>query len=193
MFDGLDEVPDDVKDDVAIQLRRFVDEVALDTNSDLFAVCTSRPQGYSGQFSDLDGPTIELTPLSALQALKCAEPVIKFGRGANESNKAIQILNSAIRSEAVRSLMTIPLQSHIMAVVVRDGGKPPDRRWQLFDNFYHVIKRRETNRDLPDEAIARLLREDHKLLKTVHNRLGFVLSGRRSSEAYIEAIAASFS
>ncbi len=178
MFDGLDEVPDDVKDDVALQVRRFIDEVALDANADLLAVCTSRPQGYSGQFSDLDGPTVELTPLSPAQALKCAEPVIKFGRGPNESAKAIQTLASSIQSEAVRSLMTTPLQSHIMAVVVRDGGKPPDRRWHLFDNFYHVIKRRETNRDLPDEAIARLLREDHKLLKTVHSRLGFVLQAR---------------
>ena len=177
MFDGLDEVPEDVKDSIASEVRRFVDDFAFETECDLMSVCTSRPQGYSGQFSDFDGPTIELTPLSPAQALACAEPVIRVGRTQAEAQKSIQILRSAIEaeSEAVRSLMTTPLQSHIMAVIVRDGGKPPDRRWHLFDTFYQVIKRRETNRDLPDKAIANLLREGHKLIKTVHNRLGFVL------------------
>ena len=74
--------------------------------------------------------------------------------------------------------MKTPLQCHIMAIVVRDGGRPPERRWQLFNNFYHVIKRREANRDLPDARLAKLLREEEQLLKTVHNRLGFVLHSR---------------
>lgn len=65
-----------------------------------------------------------------------------------------------------------------MAVVIRDRGRPPDRRWQLFTNFYQVIRRREANRNLPDTNLAKLLREDEQLLKTVHNRLGFVLQAR---------------
>jgi hypothetical protein len=104
--------------------------------------------------------------------------VIRLGRGAAEARKATVILRSALQSGSVCELMTTPLQAHIMAVVVRDGGKPPDRRWQLFSNFYNVIKRREANRDLPDRRIAKLLREDHQLLKTVHSRLGFVLHAR---------------
>ncbi len=180
ILDGLDEVPDDVKDAVAREVKHFVHEIAIEANADLMAICTSRPQGYSGQFSDIDGPVIELSFLEPDVALNCAIPVIKFGRSKVESERDIQTLRSAIQSEPgnVRELMTTPLQSHIMAVVIREGGKPPDRRWQLFSNFYQVIKRRETNRDLPDRALARLLREDHQLLKTVHNRLGFVLHAR---------------
>lgn len=81
-----------------------------------------------------------------------------------------------------------------MAIVVRDGGRPPDRRWQLFNNFYHVIKRREANRDLPDKKLAKLLREDDQLLKTVHNRLGFILHSRAetSSGAQTHLIRAEF-
>ena len=74
--------------------------------------------------------------------------------------------------------MTTPLQSHIMAIVIRDGGRPPDRRWQLFTNFYEVIRRREANKNLPDTNLGKLLREDEQLLKTVHNRLGFILQAR---------------
>lgn len=175
VFDGLDEVPHDVKDGVASEVCNFVDNVALELETDLLTVCTSRPQGYSGQFSQLDGPTIDLVNLSAARALQCAKPVLELDRSADEARKTLQILTSAVESSSVRDLMTTPLQAHIMAVVVRDGGRPPDRRWQLFTNFYQVIKRREANRDLPDKRLAKLLREDTQLLKSVHNKLGFVL------------------
>lgn len=194
LFDGLDEVPHDVKDGVAQEVLKFIDDVSLECGSDLLTVCTSRPQGYAGQFSELDGPTIDLVNLSPEQALECAMPVITFNRSKVESKKTLTILKSAIESKSVQELMTTPLQSHIMAIVVRDGGRPPDRRWQLFNNFYQVIKRREANRDLPDKKLAKLLREDDQLLKTVHNRLGFILHSRAetSSGAQTHLIRAEF-
>jgi hypothetical protein len=181
VFDGLDEVPQDVKDAVALEVCHFVNDIAVAVNSDMLTICTSRPQGYSGQFTNLDAPIIELLNLSPEQALECAKPVIELDRPISESKKSMQILTSAIQSPAVCELMTTPLQAHIMAVVVRDGERPPERRWKLFTNFYQVIKKREANRDLPDRKIAKLLREDEKLLKTVHNRLGFVLHAQAES------------
>lgn len=175
VFDGLDEVPHDVKDTVAAEVVYFLNSIVPETNADALALCTSRPQGYSGQFGDLEGPTVDLVALAPEHALKCARPVLALGRSEGEADAYFQILKSAMESGSVRELMTSPLQSHIMAVVVRDGGKPPERRWQLYNNFYQVIKRREANRDLPDRRLAKLLREDSQLLKTVHNRLGFLL------------------
>ncbi|MCK5723490.1 MAG: hypothetical protein KAI84_13215, partial [Gammaproteobacteria bacterium] len=194
LFDGLDEVPHDVKDGVAQEVLKFIDDVSWECGSDLLAVCTSRPQGYAGQFSELDSVPIDLVNLSPEQALECAMPVITFNRSRVESKKTLTILKSAIESKSVQELMTTPLQSHIMAIVVRDGGRPPDRRWQLFNNFYQVIKRREANRDLPDKKLAKLLREDDQLLKTVHNRLGFILHSRAetSSGAQTHLIRAEF-
>ncbi len=178
VFDGLDEVPQDVKDIVALEVRHFLDDVVVECDADVLAICTSRPQGYSGQFADIDGPTIELTNLPPERALACAKPVVELGRSQDEGAHAYKVLSEAIKTPSVRELMTTPLQSHIMAVVVRDGAKPPDRRWQLFNNFYQVIKRREANKNFPDQPLAKLLREDEKLLKTLHNRLGFVLHSR---------------
>jgi hypothetical protein len=178
VFDGLDEVPQDVKDEVATEVRNFVDDVVIENNCDLLTLCTSRPQGYSGQFSDMDGPTVDLVHLSPEQALQCANPVLRISRSEEDANRYYNILKGAIETGSVRELMTTPLQAHIMAVVVRDGSKPPERRWQLFTNFYQVIRRREANRDLPDKRLAKLLREDEQLLKTVHNRLGFLLHAR---------------
>ncbi len=177
-FDGLDEVPNDVKDALSSQIKDFINDTSFECNSDAHFICTSRPQGYSGQFDDLDCAFIRLAELTAEKALECAIPVIQIGRTELEAEKGISILKSAIKSPAVRALMTTPLQSHIMAVVVRDGKKPPERRWQLFENFYQVIKRRETNRDLPDRKLAKLLREEEQLLRSIHNKLGFVLHAK---------------
>jgi hypothetical protein len=178
VFDGLDEVSNDVKDDLAREVRDFIDRVAVEADADLFTLCTSRPQGYSGQFDELDIPTIRLTDLSPDQALACARPVVALERSENEAKKSLEILTAAIESSSVRELMKSPLQAHIMAVVVRDGGRPPERRWHLFTNFYQVIRRREANRDVAEPRLAKLLREEEQLVKTVHTRLGFILHAR---------------
>lgn len=186
VFDGLDEVPSDVKDDIASEVRNFIDNVWAECNADMFCVCTSRPQGYAGQFDSNDWPTIQLSPLHPEKALECASLILSLERTEDEFNKSMEILRSGIESEAICQLMTTPLQSHIMAVIVRDGARPPERRWQLFTNFYDVIRRREANRNLPDVKLAKLLREDEQLLKTVHNRLGFVLHARAENSTGAE-------
>lgn len=178
LFDGLDEVPSDVKDKVSAELIAFIDDMLVDCNSDAFVVCTSRPQGYSGQLSSLDTAEIELASLSADQALACAIPVIKIDRSEDESRQYIETLKESLQSSSIKEIMTTPLQAHIMAVVVRDGGRPPDRRWRLFTNFYQVIKKREANRNLPDKRISNLLRSGDKVLKALHNRIGFELHAR---------------
>ena len=128
---------------------------------------------------------VDLTKLNRTEALACADPILTIDRSAEDIEGYRLTLREAIESPAVREIMTTPLQSHIMAVVVRDGGRPPERKWQLFHNFYQVIKKREANRNLADPRIAGLLREGDKLIKLLHNRLGFELHYRaeRSSGA----------
>jgi hypothetical protein len=177
-FDGLDEVPNDVKDDVANEITRLANVILPELDSDAMILCTTRPQGYSGQFEQLKSATLELLALSPEVAMECAAGVIKFGRTEKESTDAIQTLESAMESPQVRELMTTPLQSHIMAVVVRDGGRPPEKRWELFENFYQVMKKRESLKNFPDIRISKLLRENSTLLKAIHARLGVVLHAR---------------
>lgn len=178
LFDGLDEVPNDVKDPVADEVNNFVNEVVVQEDADVLTLCTSRPQGYSGQFTALDGPVLNLQKLDVETAILCAEPVVRFDRGEDEGTRSLELLKAAAASQSVRQLMTTPLQSHIMAVVVRDGGRPPERRWALFENFYQIMKKRESLKNVHNPRISRLLREDDRLLRVVHTRLGFVLHAR---------------
>ncbi|WP_158693361.1 NACHT domain-containing protein [Neorhizobium alkalisoli] len=183
IFDGLDEVPGDIKDLVANEVIHFVDDVLIGCGCDAAAIATSRPQGYSGQFDNLDAATVTLAKLQPGEALSCAEPLLKIGRSTSESRDYISILEDALHSESIKEIMTTPLQSHIMAVVVRDGGRPPERKWQLFDTFYKVIKKREANRNLPNRKLAALLRAGDVLIKTLHNRLGFELHSRAETKS----------
>jgi hypothetical protein len=185
VFDGLDEVPTDVKDELASEISKFVDGTLFECRTDALVICTSRPQGYSGQFDELHPAIVDLDKLTPSEALVCADPILKIDRSNEDVALYRTTLKEAITSQSIREIMTTPLQTHIMAVVVRDGGRPPERRWQLFSNFFQVIKKREANRNLVDPKISRLLREGDKLIKSLHNRLGFELHYRaeRSSGA----------
>jgi hypothetical protein len=174
-FDGLDEVPNDVKDNIADEIIKFTEETLPLLDADVLTLCTTRPQGYSGQFDKLEAATIVLCDLPPATALACASAVVKFDRSESEGAYAVAVLESAMESKQVLELMTTPLQSHIMAVVVRDGGRPPEKRWELFDNFYKVMKKRESQKNFQDQRIAKLLREGDTLLKAIHTRLGIVL------------------
>jgi hypothetical protein len=174
VFDGLDEVPGDIKDDIAKEVKNFLRQSA--STSDVLTLCTSRPQGYSGQFNGLlNASVIELLPLSTKYALACAESLIRLDRTPADAAASLEVLRNAIAATAVRELMTTPLQSHIMAIIVRDGKRPPERKWELYKQFYEVIRAREANRNLPDRELSKILQQDTALLRTVHNRLGFSL------------------
>lgn len=178
IFDGLDEVPTDSKDTVAIAVTDFIDNQLIEAESDTLSICTSRPQGYSGQFSDLCAAVVELSALDPQQALDCATPILKLGRPIEEGQRNVTILRDALSNHAITEIMKTPLQAHIMAVVVRDGGRPPERRWQLYDNFYRVVKKREAAKASPNRGLAILLREGDRLIKALHNSLGFNLHRR---------------
>lgn len=179
VFDGLDEVPNDVKDDVASEVVYFINEVTFAIGADILCICTSRPQGYSGQFSELDCRTVDLIDLSPSMALQCAKPILGHNRSTEEAEKSTQVLKSAIiSSESVRELMKTPLQTHIMAVIVRSGERPPERRWKLFSDFYKVIRKREAAKDNLDAAVKDLIINKDVLLRRVHNNLGFLLHAK---------------
>ncbi|HDT4646630.1 TPA: hypothetical protein QHQ16_001705 [Citrobacter freundii] len=186
-FDGLDEVPNDLKDQVADEIITFANELIPNLDADFLILCTTRPQGYSGQFENLYSATVTLCPLPPKIALECASSVVKFNRSADEALEAVKILEYAIESEQVRELMTTPLQAHIMAVVVRDGGRPPEKRWELFNNFYTVMKKRESQKNFPDIRISALLRDRDQLLKSIHDRLGVCLHTKAENSKGAEA------
>lgn len=182
VFDGLDEVPTDSKDMVGREVTGFIREQQL--RSDMLCVCTSRPQGYSGQFKHLFCcAEVVLAPLPPRRALECAQRLIREDRTVPERERAISVLEQSILSPNVRELMTTPLQAHIIGIIVRDGGRPPEKKWELYNRFYEVVLAREANKELPDPELARILREERELLRAIHNYAGFALHARGETAA----------
>jgi hypothetical protein len=173
-FDGLDEVPGDIKDDVAFEVLRFIREARA--IGDVLAICTTRPQGYSGQFDRSAGAAIvNLSPLPKEVALACAERIVRREHSETDANRCMKILSSAVDSSPVATLMTTPLQAHMMALLVRGGRRPPYRKWDLYQQYYELVRQREAARALPDSRLSDVLRNETALLREVHARLGFVL------------------
>ncbi|KGD76114.1 NACHT domain-containing protein [Pantoea vagans] len=186
-FDGLDEVPNDAKDQIANEINSFTNDLIPFLDADFLVLATTRPQGYSGQFENLNSADVTLLPLTPEIALECATPLLEHNRSQEEFESSLSILKSAMDSEQVKELMTTPLQAHIMAVVVRDGGRPPEKRWTLFNNFYSVMKKRESLKNFPDLKIQSLLREREQLLKSIHDRLGISLHSKAEKSLGAEA------
>jgi hypothetical protein len=109
IIDGLDEVPQDVKERVALQVAVFINDVAVEQECDLFSLCTSRPQGYSGQFRGIECAGIELLPL----------PIDRATLRSPEFSPVVPERSGAIEAEApmpLRWLLTlIPIQFALRA------------------------------------------------------------------------------
>ena len=173
VFDGLDEVPADIKDEIAEQVRIFVEDTI--SVGDIQIICTSRPQGYSGQFDSIAGAVVELSPLSPTKASECAEKLLAFGVSSGEFSESKKNLQAALDSKSVQELMTTPLQSHIMATIIRSGQRPPEKKWELYRTFYDVSFSREAGKGFPSSSLPKLLRDEHQLIKAIHGLLGFAL------------------
>ena len=176
VFDGLDEVPSDIRENIAAEVCKLFREVAVE--ADILVLCTTRPQGYSGQFDSLGGAVVNLAPLPKAIALECAERLIRLRRPVAEADYNVDILKNAMKSASVAEIMTTPLQSHIMAIIVRGGRRPPERKWQLYQQFFDVMAARESDRRLVDAELSRLFQQELPLIRAVHNRAGFVLHSK---------------
>ncbi len=182
IFDGLDEVPSDVKDPLSREVCSFIDQEV--STSDAFSICTTRPQGYSGQFARLySAVTCELVPLNPQEAEACASKLVAFGRPDTEAERNLSVLRNASNSGTISSIMRSPLQAHIIGVLVRSGQRPPERRWDLFRQFFSIIREREANRDLPNRELNRVLSSEVELIAELHGLLGFVLHCRAERSA----------
>jgi len=174
ILDGLDEVPPSSnRDEVIAAVRGFMIEVA-DSDADVLVIATTRPQGYSEDFTSRVYRHQWLKPLGSDEALGYAARLaeVRFGENPQRQEKVMARLRSAVRSETTARLMTSPLQVTIMTILVDRQGHPPQERWTLFSAYYEAIYARELERDFPT---SRVLREQRTNVNEIHRRLALVL------------------
>ncbi|WP_144435104.1 NACHT domain-containing protein [Pseudomonas syringae group genomosp. 3] len=173
-LDGLDEVPaTSNRVQVIEKIQDFLVD-AFQANSDLMLIATTRPQGYSNDFSPRLFQHLKLKSLDTDIALKYAKKLINR-RWSNDTDKAEQLLSRlsiASAEESTVRLMQSPLQVTIMALLVETLGEPPKERWRLFNEYYQVINRREKERAIP---AAKLLNTYQADIDAIHQSAGHTL------------------
>lgn len=174
VFDGLDEVPSSTNR--ALVLKKIEDFWidAAQLNADILVLATTRPQGYSNDFSPEYYHHLWLAPLSSGRAIKYAKRLVEV-RYADEGDRQKKIFDRLKRAsvqDSTARLMRSPLQITIMASLVDQTGNPPQDRWRLFHDYYEVIYNRERERPIP---AAELLRDYKPNIDAIHHQVGLVL------------------
>ncbi|MFF3165150.1 NACHT domain-containing protein [Streptomyces sp. NPDC003273] len=183
VLDGLDEVPGTSnRSQVLAQISAFQLE-ADELNADLVVVASTRPQGYTDEFSPKHYVHLYLTALGTQSALAYGRKLAdaRHGNSTERVSRLMERLERAADEPSTAHLMASPLQVTIMAVLLDRVGKAPKDRFTLFADYYRVIFERE----LEKEGAASNLLRDHKTdIDSIHADVGLLLQTRseRSGE-----------
>lgn len=174
VLDGLDEVPaSSNRSEVLVAVQDFLMD-AGGCNADLLLIATTRPQGYNDDFSPKYYQHRHLLPLTVPQALHYAKRLVghRWGSDPEKIQQLMERIERAGKEEATARLMRSPLQVTIMTLLVENIGQPPRERWRLFNDYYHVIFRREKERDIPAAELLNTYQAD---IDAIHQQVGLRL------------------
>ena len=172
LFDGLDEVPaSSNRGEVLWQIQVFLDMDLIDSCCDSLVICTSRPQGYDAAFSTDRYRHFELQDMSKPLCERYIERLlIHLEDNSDERDRYRRILYKALDDPIVSKLMTTPLYTAIIVILVKMGGTPPSKRYELFHDYCETVIRRERQKGtLPT------LNDSYDWITALHAQLGFLL------------------
>lgn len=177
ILDGLDEVTEnDLRSRLLSQIHEFLQR-AEQLHSNIQIIATSRPTGYSDQFSPEHFWHLELQPMSAEKvrdyAVRWMLAKVAF---EEERRRIIETLNECQTDEHTRLLLTTPLQVSIVLVIIKDGGRPPAQREALFHEYWSTIFRRERAKG------KGVIRSEETILFGLHSFLAYLLHRKAFKE-----------
>ncbi|WP_280350829.1 NACHT domain-containing protein [Nocardia abscessus] len=180
IFDGLDEVPESSN---RAEVLNAISDFYIDARgfgADVVIVTTTRPQGYNNDFNKVECRHYELTPLPRDTALSYANQLIskRLGEKTDRSRRVWTRLEKASADKNTSILMSTPLQTTILTILVERLGHAPKDRWRLFSSYYRVIYQREQEKGGP---LAELLQDYESDINAIHFEIGFILQQRGQS------------
>ncbi|MCR2805410.1 NACHT domain-containing protein [Paenibacillus soyae] len=172
IFDGLDEVPvTSNRREVIEEINLFIDFELEQKNCDAIIIATTRPQGYTKEFDQSRYNHLQLTDLTKEDCTIYMNRLLTMMESSTDKfDMYLTILNKALNDEVISNLMKTPLQVTIMAFLVKSGGEPPRDRYNLFNEYYRTIFKREMQK-----SVVRVLMDYPKEVDAIHNELGYTL------------------
>lgn len=175
IFDGFDEVPRSAGRDRVIAVIHAAAPHAAAQG----VVVTTRPQGYEGEFGDLD--SLVLTEMPPDLALDYGRRLLRAWRGVEDPqlNERLASLEEEFAKTEVQALVRSPLHATMATLLVAEQGTLPYARHLLFEYYFETIFKRE----LGKKGGHGVRLEDRQLLKTLHARAGLALHTRSQDRA----------
>lgn len=172
MFDGLDEVPSSSnRSEVLKQIQEFLEKDLPESSCDSLVICTSRPQGYDDAFSTHWYNHYELKDMSKPLCEHYIEKLLNYIEdNSEERTRYRRILHSALSDPMVSKLMTTPLYTAIIVLLVKMGGTPPTKRYSLFQEYCDIVVKREMQKELLPS-----LHDEYDWIIKLHAQIGFIL------------------
>ncbi|MCK2240988.1 MULTISPECIES: NACHT domain-containing NTPase [unclassified Crossiella] len=177
ILDGLDEVAaPSAREAVEQRINEFL-ITAADVDADLFAVGTTRPQGYNDEFPVDQFEHVTLRPLEVAEAIDYGLHLSEV-RHRDDPDLAEQVasrLGQAAQEHFTARLMRTPLQVTIMTLLLERQARVPDSRYSLFESYYHTIYTREVSKGGPTASLLEQHRND---INAVHQQVALLLHSR---------------
>ncbi len=185
IFDGLDEVPVTAnRDTVLEQVNQFTDFEIVNRKCDALIICTSRPQGYSNDFSESEYTRIKISHMSNTTARQYLEKLLEYlDTNIDEREEHKKILTNCMNDKIKSKLMETPLQITIMAIIVKTGGTPPNNRYLLFSEYVETIIKREKQRGLLPKVCGEV-----RWIRSLHGKIAFKLQWESAKVQNISAL-----
>jgi hypothetical protein len=174
VLDGLDEVASAVaRDTLTERVSEFLIEAEKE-DADLFIVVTTRPQGYTGEFSPDQYTHLTLDSLAPSQAAAYARRLagVRHADDPDMCRKLVDRTEVAAAEESTARLMRSPLQVTIMSLLLEGRERAPQARYSLFESYYETIYAREAAKP---GTVGRLLQEQRSHINALHDRVGLLL------------------
>lgn len=172
LFDGLDEVPaSSNRNEVLNQIQEFLDKDLTESSCDSLVICTSRPQGYDDAFSAFRYNPYELKDMSNTLCKSYIEKLLTYLEdNGDERDSYRKILYNALNDPMVSKLMTTPLYTAIIVLLVKMGGTPPTKRYTLFQEYCEIVVKREQQKEMLPS-----LHDEYDWIMKLHAQIGFQL------------------
>ncbi|UOD29065.1 hypothetical protein INH39_27135 [Massilia violaceinigra] len=174
VFDGLDEVPPSGERQAIIQaIASFQNEI-VELNADVLSIVTTRPQGYNDELDKSVWEHWNLLDLPPDRAIAYAEALgeTRYPRDTFRRREIIDALRESTDNAATSRLMISPLQVTIMYLIVDTGGSVPAARWNLFNEYFEILRKRERAKG---SANQKILEQNWTHLGPIHQRAGLIL------------------
>lgn len=188
LFDGLDEVPESSnRGEVLKQIQVFLEKDLVSSNCDSLVICTSRPQGYDKAFDSRRFNHFTLSDMSKELCRKYMSRLLSYLEDNSDYRNHYQtILFNALEDPVVSKLMTTPLYTAIIVLLVKMGGTPPKKRYDLFYEYCETIIKREQQKQMLPQ-----INDGYDWIKSLHAQIGFSLQleSERSENAAAELTA----